>query len=143
MPLGSSESTSEVETKATPLFARFARWVERQVGRSSTFVLAIAVVLLWAVSGPLFGWSDTWQLVINTGTTIVTFLMVFVIQNTQSCNYLHNGCGTTAVGAFSPRAARFSSRRSRYLAGQRWRASVGRVQHSIPCSLADNPAEAA
>jgi low affinity Fe/Cu permease len=84
MPLGSSESTSEVETKATPLFSRFARWVDRQVGRSSTFVLAIAVVLLWAVSGPLFGWSDTWQLVINTGTTIVTFLMVFVIQNTQS-----------------------------------------------------------
>jgi low affinity Fe/Cu permease len=84
MPLGSSEPTSEVETKATPLFVRFARWVERQVGRSSTFVLAIAVVLLWAVSGPLFGWSDTWQLVINTGTTIVTFLMVFVIQNTQS-----------------------------------------------------------
>src|SRR5712675_2386172 len=84
MPLGSSESTSEVETKATPLFARFARWVERQVGRSSTFVLAIAVVLLWAVSGPLFGWSDTWQLVINTGTTIVTFLMVFLIQSTQS-----------------------------------------------------------
>jgi low affinity Fe/Cu permease len=52
--------------------------------RSSTFVLAIAVVLLWAASGPVFGWSDTWQLVINTGTTIVTFLMVFVIQNTQS-----------------------------------------------------------
>jgi low affinity Fe/Cu permease len=66
------------------LFARFARWVERQVGRSSTFVLAIAVVVIWAVSGPVFGWSDTWQLVINTGTTIVTFLMVFVIQNTQS-----------------------------------------------------------
>ena len=47
-------------------------------------MLAIAVVVLWAVSGPVFGWSDTWQLVINTGTTIVTFLMVFVIQNTQS-----------------------------------------------------------
>jgi len=47
-------------------------------------VLAIGVVLVWAVSGPAFGWSDTWQLVINTGTTIVTFLMVFVIQNTQS-----------------------------------------------------------
>ena len=70
--------------QATPFFARFARWVERQVGRSSTFVLAIAVVVIWAVSGPVFGWSDTWQLVINTGTTIVTFLMVFVIQNTQS-----------------------------------------------------------
>src|SRR5690349_11129464 len=84
MLLGSSEPTFEAETKATPLFARFARWVERQVGRSSTFMLAIAVVLLWAASGPVFGWSDTWQLVINTGTTIVTFLMVFVIQNTQS-----------------------------------------------------------
>ena len=47
-------------------------------------MLALAVVLLWAASGPLFGWSDTWQLVINTGTTIVTFLMVFVIQNTQT-----------------------------------------------------------
>src|SRR6185437_14185019 len=67
-----------------PVFAIFARWVERQVGRSSTFVLAIGIVIIWAVSGPIFGWSDTWQLIINTGTTIVTFLMVFVIQNTQS-----------------------------------------------------------
>jgi low affinity Fe/Cu permease len=72
------------ESEAIPLFARFARWVERQVGRSSTFLLAIAVVVLWAASGPFFGWSDTWQLVINTATTIVTFLMVFVIQNTQT-----------------------------------------------------------
>jgi len=79
-----AKPTSENECQATPLFARFARWVERQVGRSSTFVLAIAVVVIWAVSGPVFDWSDTWQLVINTGTTIVTFLMVFVIQNTQS-----------------------------------------------------------
>src|SRR5438105_15201474 len=84
MSVQHSKRASESETQATPFFARFARWVERQVGRSSTFVLAIAVVLLWAVSGPLFGWSDTWQLFINTGTTIVTFLMVFVIQNTQS-----------------------------------------------------------
>src|ERR1700758_496748 len=79
-----AKPTSENECQATPLFARFSRWVERQVGRSSTFVLAIAVVVIWAVSGPVFDWSDTWQLVINTGTTIVTFLMVFVIQNTQS-----------------------------------------------------------
>src|SRR6267143_1502217 len=84
MLLRHTKLTCKGETQATPLFARFARWVERQVGRSSTFVLAIAVVLVWAVSGPIFGWSDTWQLVINTGTTIVTFLMVFVIQNTQS-----------------------------------------------------------
>src|ERR1700746_3390663 len=76
--------TSKSEAEAAPLFARFARWVEGRVGRSSTFVLAIAIVVLWAASGPVFGWSDTWQLVINTGTTIVTFLMVFVIQNTQS-----------------------------------------------------------
>jgi low affinity Fe/Cu permease len=84
MPLQRATFILDDESQATPLFARFARWVERQVGRSSTFVLAIAIVLLWAASGPVFGWSDTWQLVINTGTTIVTFLMVFVIQNTQS-----------------------------------------------------------
>ena len=84
MPLGDKKPNSETHSQTIPFFARFARWVERQVGRSSTFVLAIGVVLVWAVSGPAFGWSDTWQLVINTGTTIVTFLMVFVIQNTQS-----------------------------------------------------------
>jgi low affinity Fe/Cu permease len=66
------------------IFDRFARWVEHQLGRSATFALAIASIVLWGVSGPFFGWSDTWQLVINTGTTIVTFLMVFVIQNTQN-----------------------------------------------------------
>src|SRR5438270_9199143 len=81
---GLTQSAFESKTETTPFFVRFARWVERQVGRSSTFVLAIAVVLLWAVTGPIFGWSDTWQLVINTGTTIVTFLMVFLIQSTQS-----------------------------------------------------------
>jgi len=84
MPLQRAPYTSDAEPQVAPLFARFSRWVERQVGRSCTFVLALAVVLLWAASGPLFGWSDTWQLVINTGTTIVTFLMVFVIQNTQT-----------------------------------------------------------
>jgi low affinity Fe/Cu permease len=67
-----------------PIFASFARWSEQQLGRSTAFVLAILAVVLWAVTGPFFGWSDTWQLVINTGTTIVTFLMVFVIQNTQN-----------------------------------------------------------
>jgi low affinity Fe/Cu permease len=82
--LSGRAARSQAESRPTPLFARFARWVERQVGRSATFVLAIAVVILWAVTGPSFHWSDTWQLVINTGTTIVTFLMVFVIQNTQS-----------------------------------------------------------
>src|SRR5215469_5837858 len=84
MPLQFASPSPQAEAPAPPLFARFARWVERQVGRSSTFVIAIAIVIVWAASGPMFGWSDTCQLVINTGTTIVTFLMVFVIQNTQS-----------------------------------------------------------
>lgn len=65
-------------------FAGFAARVALLAGRPATFVAACAVILAWAVSGPLFGFSDTWQLVINTGTTIVTFLMVFVIQNAQN-----------------------------------------------------------
>jgi low affinity Fe/Cu permease len=65
-------------------FDQFARWTEHQVGHPTAFALAFLVIILWAVTGPFFGWSDTWQLIINTGTTIVTFLMVFIIQNTQS-----------------------------------------------------------
>src|SRR5215468_9982725 len=84
MPLEHTTCASQAEPQIRPMFARFARWVERQVGRSSTFVLAIAVILVWLASGPIFGWSDTWQLVINTGTTIVTFLMVFLIQRGQN-----------------------------------------------------------
>ena len=66
------------------VFDRFARRTEQQLGRSVTFALAFLSIVVWGVTGPLFAWSDTWQLVINTGTTIVTFLMVFVIQNTQN-----------------------------------------------------------
>jgi low affinity Fe/Cu permease len=65
-------------------FRRFSHAVAGAVGKSWAFVLACAVVLLWALTGPMFHFSDTWQLVINTGTTIVTFLMVFLIQNTQN-----------------------------------------------------------
>jgi low affinity Fe/Cu permease len=65
-------------------FTRFAKGTAYATGRPSTFALALIVVVVWAVSGPLFHWSDTWQLVINTGTTIVTFLMVFLIQSTQN-----------------------------------------------------------
>jgi low affinity Fe/Cu permease len=68
----------------TSWFARFAQRVSHVTGRPIIFVSALAIILIWAVSGPLFGYSDTWQLVINTGTTIITFLMVFVIQNTQN-----------------------------------------------------------
>ena len=65
-------------------FDKLAQAVARSAGRPLTFVIAAALVVVWGVSGPIFGFSDTWQLVINTGTTIVTFLMVFLIQNTQN-----------------------------------------------------------
>ncbi len=65
-------------------FMKVAKAASRFTGRSLCFMLAVLVVLAWLVTGPLFGFSDTWQLVINTGTTIITFLMVFLIQNTQN-----------------------------------------------------------
>ncbi len=65
-------------------FFKIALWTSHQAGRVSTFIIAIVVILIWAVTGPLFHFSDTWQLIINTGTTIITFLMVFLIQNTQN-----------------------------------------------------------
>ena len=65
-------------------FSEFSRAISQWTGNSSAFLLAVAVVLVWVLTGPLFNYSDTWQLVINTGTTIVTFLMVFLIQNTQN-----------------------------------------------------------
>jgi len=71
-------------TKSRSAFSRFAKWTAHASGRPVTFLLAALVIVLWAVSGPLFGFSDTWQLVINTSTTIVTFLMVFLIQSTQN-----------------------------------------------------------
>ena len=71
-------------SKSKSWFTRFAKWTARVTGRPATFGVAVAVIVVWAATGPLFGFSDTWQLVINTGTTIVTFLMVFLIQNTQN-----------------------------------------------------------
>jgi low affinity Fe/Cu permease len=65
-------------------FQRFASWVSRGAGHATAFLAAIAVTAAWAASGPLFHFSDTWQLIINTGTTVMTFLMVFVIQNTMN-----------------------------------------------------------
>jgi low affinity Fe/Cu permease len=65
-------------------FARFARWTAHAAGHPLAFLVAVLIILGWAITGPIFGYSDTWQLVINTGTTIVTFLMVFLIQNTQN-----------------------------------------------------------
>jgi low affinity Fe/Cu permease len=66
------------------VFRKFAEWVSCVVGSPWTFMAAVAAVAIWAITGPIFGFSNTWQLVINTATTIVTFLMVFLIQNTQN-----------------------------------------------------------
>lgn len=66
------------------IYAHAARWIAQLSGRPVTFLLAVALIVVWLITGPLFGFSDTWQLVINTGTTIITFLMVFLIQNTQN-----------------------------------------------------------
>ena len=71
-------------TKPRSAFSRFSKWTARATGRPVTFALAAAVIVVWGVTGPMFGFSDTWQLVINTGTTIITFLMVFLIQSTQN-----------------------------------------------------------
>jgi low affinity Fe/Cu permease len=71
-------------SKSKSLFTQFAKWASRAAGRPTAFALAVLVLAAWAVTGPVFGFSDTWQLVINTGTTIITFLMVFLIQNTQN-----------------------------------------------------------
>lgn len=65
-------------------FRKFAQTVASITGTPWVFLLAVGTIIIWAISGPVFGYSDTWQLVINTGTTIVTFLMVFLIQNTQN-----------------------------------------------------------
>lgn len=66
------------------LFTALAKWAARTTGRPTTFILAALTIIVWAVTGPIFGYNETWQLVINTGTTIITFLMIFLIQNTQN-----------------------------------------------------------
>ncbi|MFB9845093.1 low affinity iron permease family protein [Mucilaginibacter ginsenosidivorans] len=70
--------------KKKNLFEKFANWATSVTGSSGAFILAMVVIIVWIVTGPIFKYSDTWQLVINTGTTIVTFLMVFLIQKTQN-----------------------------------------------------------
>ena len=71
-------------TNHRSLFTRFAKYTSRIAGRPVSFLLAVTIIVVWSVTGPYFQYSNTWQLVINTGTTIITFLMVFLIQNTQN-----------------------------------------------------------
>lgn len=78
------KTASEERSKPHRFFADLARRTATSVGTPWAFLIAVSIVVIWAISGPMFQFSDTWQLVINTGTTIVTFLMVFLIQNTQN-----------------------------------------------------------
>jgi low affinity Fe/Cu permease len=75
---------NEGQRASTKLFAELASVTSREAGRAWVFAFALGIIVVWAVTGPFFNFSDTWQLVINTGTTIVTFLMVFLIQNSQN-----------------------------------------------------------
>ena len=83
-PLAKAGTGSKDAGGLSRIFGDVANKTSLAAGRASAFMIAAAVVLVWAITGPLFQYSDTWQLVINTGTTIVTFLMVFVIQNSQN-----------------------------------------------------------
>lgn len=80
----SSEASGKHSSPTSKLFSEIANRASQGAGRALTFVVAVGTVIVWAATGPLFHYSDTWQLVINTGTTIVTFLMVFLIQNSQN-----------------------------------------------------------
>ena len=80
MPQRKKNST----TTFSSIFTQFAKAASRATGRPITFIIAVGIIVAWALTGPIFDYSDTWQLVINTGTTIITFLMVFLIQNTQN-----------------------------------------------------------
>ena len=88
-PKGTGTGPSQLKTMdgglpVNRLFSDIAQVTSHEVGRAWVFVLALVTIVVWAITGPFFGFSDTWQLVINTGTTIVTFLMVFLIQNSQN-----------------------------------------------------------
>lgn len=79
-----SSRKKEIKKDKCGFFTQFANKASDWTGSAHAFVAAVAIIMIWAVTGPMFGYSDTWQLVINTGTTIITFLMVFLIQNTQN-----------------------------------------------------------
>jgi low affinity Fe/Cu permease len=83
-PSENGASTEHSDRKPLGRFTAFAQKAAQLSGRPAAFIAAVAIIVVWGVTGPIFGYSDTWQLLINTGTTIVTFLMVFLIQHTQN-----------------------------------------------------------
>ncbi|MDP2297046.1 MAG: low affinity iron permease family protein [Pseudolabrys sp.] len=85
---GDGHSSGDGVKPLTSAFSTFAQRTAAWTGHPTAFLLAVAVIIVWVVTGPIFNYSDTWQLIINTGTTVVTFLMVFLIQNTQNRDML-------------------------------------------------------
>src|SRR4051794_27488817 len=107
------------------LFSPFAEAIARASGKPLTFAVSVVLIVVWALSGPLFGFSDTWQLVINTGTTIVTFLMVFLIQNTQN----RDGA---AIQAKLDELIRVSAAQDRYIGTRRSTSSAKNARPAPP-----------
>jgi low affinity Fe/Cu permease len=108
------------------LFSQIATAVAYKTGRSTTFIVALLLVLVWLVTGPLFHYSDTWQLVINTATSVLTFLMVFVIQNTQN----RDG---TAIQAKLDELIRTSAAQNRFIGIEQLTAEeIRRIPRSLP-----------
>lgn len=116
MPVRESHDEPKEPHRATKIFGDLATRTSQTAGHASTLMMAVAVVIVWVVTGPVFGFSDTWQLVINTGTTIVTFLMVFLIQNFAEPR---QRCDTGQAGRVDP-----SERRPKLI--RRHRAPHGR-----------------
>ncbi|PWV53648.1 low affinity iron permease family protein [Chitinophaga sp. S165] len=83
-PINNQQQTDNGEKKSASFFERFSSKVAQATGSQWAFFIAMLAIIIWGITGPVFGYSDTWQLVINTGTTIITFLMVFVIQKSQN-----------------------------------------------------------
>ena len=82
--MADTKDKKRVQPKMNEAFRKFAHRISQWAGTSWAFILAMLIIIVWGITGPIFKYSDTWQLVINTGTTIITFLMVFLIQNTQN-----------------------------------------------------------
>src|SRR5512132_3228441 len=102
------------QKKAATFFGRMANATATWSGKPVAFLTAVAVVVVWGISGPIFHYSDTWQLVINTGTTIVTFLMVFLIQNTQNHDTQALQVFSCSGSAFTPSCFQCNKRSARF-----------------------------
>ena len=118
-------------------FTAVANRVSSWAGRPMTFISAISIIVIWAVSGPIFGWSDTWQLIVNTATTVVTFLMVFLIQNAQNreSKAIHFKLDELILGVNHARnelidIERLTVEQLEALSG-RYRKEAGRYQHKL------------